>query len=154
MVLFPIFEMVMMRSDCDPTFPFRRLNFLYLDFMGKLKVLEPSLDWVFTLILSTKTNRTIMSYVSYPSRKCTSLFDLNFSGLWIYILVLSHLPIFIEKRKRKVGQHFSWSCPWWESFLQKGKPGDSYIKECRLLVRPCRLSFWGNSSERVSVRPP
>ena len=45
MVLFPIFEMVMMmRSDCDPTFPFRRLNFLYLDFMGKLKVLEPSLD--------------------------------------------------------------------------------------------------------------
>ena len=29
MVLFPIFEMVMMRSDCDPTFPFRRLNFLY-----------------------------------------------------------------------------------------------------------------------------
>ena len=44
MVLFPIFEMVMMRSDCDPTFPFRRLNFLYLDFMGKLKVPKPSLD--------------------------------------------------------------------------------------------------------------
>ena len=44
MVLFPISEMVMVRSDCDPTFPFRRLNFLYLDFMGKLKVLEPSLD--------------------------------------------------------------------------------------------------------------
>ena len=44
MVLFSIFEMVMMRSDCDPTFPFRRLNFLYLDFLGKLKVPEPSLD--------------------------------------------------------------------------------------------------------------
>ena len=85
MVLFPIFEMVMVRSDCDPTFPFRRLNFLYLDFLGKLKVPEPSLDWVFILILSTKTNRTIMSHVSYPSRKCTSLFDLNFSKLWIYI---------------------------------------------------------------------
>ena len=119
MVLFPIFEMLMVRSDCDPTFPFRRLNFLYLDFLGKLKVPEPSLDWVFILILSTKTNRTIMSHVSYPSRKCTSLFDLNFSGLWIYILVLSHLPIFIEKRKRKVGQHFCWSCPWWKVFLQK-----------------------------------
>ena len=118
MVLFPIFEMVMVRSDCDPTFPFRRLNFLYLDFLGKLKVPEPSLDWVFILILSAKTNRTIVSHVSYPSRKCTSLFDLNFSGLWIYILVLSHLPIFIEKRKRKVGQHFCWSCVL-ESFLQK-----------------------------------
>ena len=103
MVLFPIFEMVMMRSDCDPTFPFRRLNFLYLDFMGKLKVLEPSLDWVFTLILSTKTNRTIMSHVSYPSRKCTSLFDLNFSELWIYIGFVSSSNIHWEKEKK------SWS---------------------------------------------
>ena len=39
-------------------------------------------------------------------------------------------------------------------FYRKGKPGDSHLKECRLLVRPCRLSFWGNSSERGSVRPP
>ena len=44
MALFPIFEMVMMRSGCDPTFPFRRLNFLYFDFIGKLKVPKPPLD--------------------------------------------------------------------------------------------------------------
>ena len=153
MVLFPIFEMVMMRSDCDPTFPFRRLNFLYLDFMGKLKVLEPSLDWVFTLILSTKTNRTIMSYVSYPSRKCTSLFNLNFSELWIYIGFVSSSNIHWYKEKKGWSTFLLIMCV--GKFLyRKGKPGDSHLKECRLLVRPCRLSFWGNSSERVSVRPP
>ena len=47
MVLFPIFEMLMVRSDCDPTFPFRRLNFLYLDFMGKLKVPKPPFGFSF-----------------------------------------------------------------------------------------------------------
>ena len=68
--------------------------------MGKLKVLEPSLDWAFTLILSAKTNRTIVSHVSYPSRKCTSLFDLNFSELWIYIGFVSSSNIHWYKEKK------------------------------------------------------
>ena len=83
-------------------FPFPPFK-LSVDFMGKLKVLDPSLDWVFTLILSTKTNRTIMSHVSYPSRKCTSLFDLNFSKLWIYIGFVLSSNIHWEKEKK------SWS---------------------------------------------
>ena len=44
-----------------------------------------------------------MSHVSYPSRKCTSLFDLNFSELWIYIGFVSSSNIHREKEKK------SWS---------------------------------------------
>merc|ERR1712016_407578 len=44
---------------------------------------------------------------------------------------LSHLPIFIEKRKRKVGQHFLLILCVGKFFYRKGKPGDSHLKECR-----------------------
>ena len=80
--------MVVVRSDCDFTFPFRLIwgricfNFLYLDVMKKLKV--PRLFGLsfFILILPKKINKTIMSHFSYPSWKYTNLvFDLNFSKL-------------------------------------------------------------------------
>ena len=108
--------MVVARSDCDPTFPFRRLNFLYLDFMGKLKVPKPPFGFSFYFDSVNKNKIEQLCPTSYIHQGNALVSLIWISANYEYILVLSYLPIFIEKRKRKVGQHFCWSCPWWESF--------------------------------------
>ena len=117
MALFPTFEMVIMRSDCDPTFPFRRLNFLWTSWANwKFSTLL----WIeFLLWFCQQKQIEQLCLTSHIHQENAPVSLIWISANYGYILVLSHLPIFIDIKKRKVGQHFCWSCPCWKVFLQK-----------------------------------